>query len=344
MAKDVYIRPTSISFLRICQSPAIVVVVVACLRGVFFVNSLIAACACSLGFCSLRKQFIYASRGFYPNGGKQRCGCFRMRHKLVRAVRLMAFMTTVIEERSGFVWLTARATGMTVEIDWKRKLVTGSPGEKKWPHCSQNCCATSERSSSSIDRQYKQYENRRQWNIASQLQCQAPRSRPCANWSGRCMYGFGEMGATVKLQIFVRYLFSYFRLETGSYVLIFVLLRVCEKNDVETQWLQSKKKFSYGINFVLFQKYEMYENKYRTKICDFTVFTNWRRDVGVCGALLYTGACWMYGWLREAVKNSSSESYFMLLLLEYALGDTYRLSLCSKNLKNQATEWVRARY
>ena len=26
--------------------------------------------------------------------------------------------------------------------------------------------------------------------------------------------------------------------------------------------------------------------------------------VGVCGALLYTGACWMYGWLRAAEKNS----------------------------------------
>ena len=43
------------------------VVVVACFRGVFFVGSLIAAC--SLGFCSLRKQFFYASRGFFPNQG-----------------------------------------------------------------------------------------------------------------------------------------------------------------------------------------------------------------------------------------------------------------------------------
>ena len=60
---------------------------------------------------------------------------------------------------------------------------------------------------------------------------------------------------TVKLQIFVRYLFSYFRLETGSDVLIFVLSRVCEENDVEMQWLQSKKKFSYDIKFRTFQKY-----------------------------------------------------------------------------------------
>ena len=59
---------------------------------------------------------------------------------------------------------------------------------------------------------------------------------------------------TVKLQIFVRYLFSYFRLETGSYVLIFVLPRVCEENYVEIQWLQSKKKFSYDIKFRTFSK------------------------------------------------------------------------------------------
>ena len=37
---------------------------------------------------------------------------------------------------------------------------------------------------------------------------------------------------------------------------------------------------------------------------------------GVCGALLHTGACWMYGWLRAAEKNSPSESYFLLFLLD----------------------------
>ena len=44
--------------------------------------------------------------------------------------------------------------------------------------------------------------------------------------------------------------------------------------------------------------------------------------VGVCGALLHTGACWMYGWLRAAEKNSPSERYFLLLLLRYGSGDT----------------------
>ena len=47
------------------------------------------------------------TRCFCPNGGKQRCGCSQMRHKLVRAVRLNAFATMAIEERAGFVLLKA---------------------------------------------------------------------------------------------------------------------------------------------------------------------------------------------------------------------------------------------
>ena len=68
------------------------------------------------------------------------------------------------------------------------------------------------------------------------------------------MVSYDVLHHTVKLQIFVRYLFSYFRLETGSYVLIFVLLRVCEENDVEIQWLQSRKNLSYDIKFRTFSK------------------------------------------------------------------------------------------
>ena len=54
-----------------------------------------------------------------------------MKHKLVRSVRLMAFMMTTIEERAGFVLLKVSAIGMTVEIGWERELETGAPGEKK---------------------------------------------------------------------------------------------------------------------------------------------------------------------------------------------------------------------
>ena len=49
--------------------------------------------------------------------------------KLVRAVRLMAFVTTAIEERAQLVsscW--KRGLWMTVDICWERKLVTGAPG------------------------------------------------------------------------------------------------------------------------------------------------------------------------------------------------------------------------
>ena len=85
---------------------------------------------------------------------------------------------------------------------------------------------------------------------------------------------------TVKLQIFVRYLFSYFRLETGSYVLIFVLSRgSAKKMTLKFNGFKAKRNFHAILNFVLFQKYEMYENKYRTKICDFTVKA--RRTVNV---------------------------------------------------------------
>ena len=108
----------------------------------------------------IEKQFFYASCGFCPNGGKQRCGCSQMRHKLGRAVRSNAFKTTAIKERAGFVLLKARATGMAVEIGWQRKLVTGAPGEKNWPHCSQWTKTsvfqlTVERPSSSRDRRYE---------------------------------------------------------------------------------------------------------------------------------------------------------------------------------------------
>ena len=38
-------------------------------------------------------------------------------------------------------------------------------------------------------------------------------------------------------------------------------------------------------------------------------------QVGICGALLYTGACWMYGWLRAADKNSPSRATFYSLTI-----------------------------
>ena len=52
---------------------------------------------------------------------------------------------------------------------------------------------------------------------------------------------------TVKLSTFVRYPFSYFWLETGSYELIFVLSRASKQNYIENQWPQDKITFSSGI-------------------------------------------------------------------------------------------------
>ena len=59
---------------------------------------------------------------------------------------------------------------------------------------------------------------------------------------------------TVKSQIFVRYPFSYFWLETGSYELISVLSRASKQNYIEIRWPQDKNKFSSGIKFRTFVK------------------------------------------------------------------------------------------
>ena len=60
---------------------------------------------------------------------------------------------------------------------------------------------------------------------------------------------------TVKLQIFVvRYPFSYFWLETGSYKLIFVLSTASKQNYIEIRWPRDKHKFSSGIKFRTFFK------------------------------------------------------------------------------------------
>ena len=59
---------------------------------------------------------------------------------------------------------------------------------------------------------------------------------------------------TVKLQIFIRYPFSYFRLETGSYKLNFVLSRASKQNYIEIRWPRDKNKFSSGIKFRTFFK------------------------------------------------------------------------------------------
>ena len=84
---------------------------------------------------------------------------------------------------------------------------------------------------------------------------------------------------TVKLQTSIRYLFSYFRLETGSYVLILYFRGSAKKMTLKINRFKAKRNFHTILNFVLFHKYEMYENKHRTKICDYTVH-NLPHDLG----------------------------------------------------------------
>ena len=76
---------------------------------------------------------------------------------------------------------------------------------------------------------------------------------------------------TVKLQIFVRYPFLYFWLETGSCELIFVLSTASKQITLKFDGLQTKNKLSSCIIFCTFSQVRKYEIKYRTKICDFTV-------------------------------------------------------------------------
>ena len=45
-----------------------------------------------------------------------------------------------------------------------------------------------------------------------------------------------------------------------------------KKMTLKFNGFKAKRNFHTMLNFALFQKYEMYENKYRTKICDFAVF------------------------------------------------------------------------
>ena len=56
---------------------------------------------------------------------------------------------------------------------------------------------------------------------------------------------------------------------------------------------KAKRNFHTILNFVLFQKYEMHENKYRTKICDFTV---------ACTPIL--SLCSQHGFTHEKIQNT----------------------------------------
>ena len=109
--------------------------------------------------------------------------------KLVRAVRLMAFVTTAIEERAvSSCW--KRGLRMTVDICWERKLVTGAPGGKMttlllWTKTSTFQLTVNARLAIAFveGSSVQMYEHRWEWNIASQLSGEIPsRSAVSERW------------------------------------------------------------------------------------------------------------------------------------------------------------------
>ena len=76
---------------------------------------------------------------------------------------------------------------------------------------------------------------------------------------------------TVKLQIFVRYPFSYFDLKLVRTNLFSYFRGPQNKITLKFDGLKTKINFCPILNFALFSKVRKYEIKYRTKICDFTV-------------------------------------------------------------------------
>ena len=65
---------------------------------------------------------------------------------------------------------------------------------------------------------------------------------------------------------------------------------------------KEKRNFHSILNFVLFQKYKMYENKYRTKICDFTVVE--LHFLSLFIIFIYHHVCWvLLGWKQKDLQR-----------------------------------------
>ena len=65
---------------------------------------------------------------------------------------------------------------------------------------------------------------------------------------------------------------------------------------------KEKRNFHSILNFVLFQKYEMYENKYRTKICHFTVVE--LHFLSLFIIFIYHHVCWVpLGWKQKDLQR-----------------------------------------
>ena len=131
---------------RHLSQPSHDVTVVACLRSVIFVSLLTLIAACSLELCLLRKWLGFLSKLRETSLWMIQDWYDASWYKLyVWRISWQRRSRTGERERgegweSGFVWLKARATGMTVGEGWERNRETKELIWKKLPHCSQNCC------------------------------------------------------------------------------------------------------------------------------------------------------------------------------------------------------------
>ena len=113
---------------------------------------------------------------------------------------------------------------------------------------------------------------------------------------------------TVKLQIFVPYLFSYFWLETGSYELIFVLSRPQNKITLKFDDLKTKIKFHpdfarskevKNITDSRTQQGQMRINLVSTVALDHVCVHVWRRHVRQCACACL---CQKNVYVKENIK------------------------------------------
>ena len=108
VAKDVYIYTSNLNFVSTHLSKPGHRCGCCCMSPRCLLRQFVDRCLLSWALF-IEKTVLLCFARFCPNGGKQRCGCSQMRHKLVRAVRLLVFVTA-IEETACFVLLKVRAT------------------------------------------------------------------------------------------------------------------------------------------------------------------------------------------------------------------------------------------
>ena len=106
---------------------------------------------------------------------------------------------------------------------------------------------------------------------------------------------------TVKSQIIVRYQFSYFWLETVRANKFLYFWGPQNRITSKFKGLKANRTFHTVLNFVLFSKVRKYENKYRTKICDFAVLSG-----RIHSTLIYSVSWWFF-FLKEKERSETKK-------------------------------------